>query len=59
MTLPNAPADTIPAAPLPASSAVPPAPAPPSWPWRRAALFLARAAQPITIWPWWAPIRWP
>jgi hypothetical protein len=28
---------------------VPPVPAPPSWPWRRAALFLAGAAQLITI----------
>ena len=49
MTMPNAPADTTPAATLPASSAVPPMPAPPSWPWRRAALFLAGAAQLITI----------
>ncbi len=49
MTMPNAPADTTPAATLPASSAVPPVPAPPSWPWRRAALFLAGAAQLITI----------
>ena len=40
MTMPNAPADTTPAATLPASSGVPPVPAPPSWPWRRAALFL-------------------
>jgi hypothetical protein len=41
MTMPNAPADITPAATLPASSVVPPVPAPPSWPWRRAALFLA------------------
>jgi hypothetical protein len=31
------------------SAGVPPVPAPPSWPWRRAALFLAGAAQLITI----------
>ncbi len=49
MTMPNAPADTTPAASIPASSAVPPVPAPPSWPWRRAPLFLAGAAQLITI----------
>lgn len=49
MTMPNAPADTTPAATLPASSAVPSVPAPPSWPWRRAALFPAGAAQLITI----------
>ena len=47
--MPNAPADTFPAASTPASSAVSPVPAPPSWPWRRAALFLAGAAQLITI----------
>jgi hypothetical protein len=37
--------------PLAASVAAPvtPAAAPPSWPWRRAALFLAGAAQLITI----------
>jgi len=49
MTMPNAPADTFPAASIPASSAAPPVPAPPSWPWRRAGLFLAGAAQLITI----------
>ncbi len=49
MTIPNAPAGTSPAASIPASSAVSPVPAPPSWPWRRAALFLAGAAQLITI----------
>ena len=49
MTMPNAPADTSPAASIPASSAVSPVPAPPSWPWRRAALFLAGAAQLITV----------
>src|SRR6516164_11170182 len=49
MTMPNAPADTSPAASLSASSAVSPVPAAPSWPWRRAALFLAGAAQLITI----------
>ena len=49
MTIPDAPADTSPAASIPASPAVPPAPVPPRWPWRRAALFLAGAAQLITI----------
>ena len=49
MTTPTAPADTTPAASAPGSPAVPPAPAPPSWPWRRAALILAGAAQLITI----------
>ena len=49
MTIPNAPAGTSLAASIPASSAVSPVPAPPSWPWRRAALFLAGAAQLITI----------
>jgi len=48
MTIPNAPAGTSPAVTIPASSAVPLAPAP-SWPWRRAGLFLAGAAQLITI----------
>jgi len=47
MTIDNAPADTAPAA-SPAAPATP-LPAPPSWPWRRAALFLAGAAQLITI----------
>ena len=47
MTTDNAPADTSHAA----STAAPTSPlsAPPSWPWRRAALFLAGAAQLITI----------
>jgi len=49
MTTPAAPADTTPAASVPASPAVPPVPAPPSWPWRRGALILAGAAQLITI----------
>jgi hypothetical protein len=49
MTPPSAPADTTPAASVPASPAVPSAPAPPSWPWRRGALILAGAAQLITI----------
>jgi hypothetical protein len=49
MTMPNTPADTFPAASIPASPAVSPVPAPPSWSWRRAALFLAGAAQLITI----------
>jgi hypothetical protein len=44
----DTPADV---APSPATGFFPPAPvpAPPSWPWRRAALFLAGAAQLITI----------
>ena len=50
MTTLTAPADTtIPAADVLASSAVQPAPASASWPWRRAALILAGAAQLITI----------
>ena len=49
MTTPAAPADTTPAASVPASPAVPARPAPPSWPWRRGALILAGAAQLITI----------
>ena len=49
MTTSRAPADATPAESTPASSAVPSAPAPPSWPWRRAALILAAAAQLITI----------
>jgi hypothetical protein len=49
MTTPAAPADTTPAASVPVSPAVPPVPAPPSWPWRRGALILAGAAQLITI----------
>ncbi len=49
MTTPAAPADTTPAANTPASPAVLPAPAPPSWPWRRGALLLVGAAQLITI----------
>ncbi len=44
MTMPNAPAGTSPAAGIPTS----PVPAPPSWPWRRATLFLAGAAQLMT-----------
>jgi hypothetical protein len=44
----DTPADV---APRPATGSLPPAvvPAPPSWPWRGAALFLAGAAQLITI----------
>src|SRR3974390_3141950 len=49
MTIPSAPAGTTPVAGTPGSPAVPPAPAPPSWAWRRAALILAGAAQLITI----------
>ncbi len=40
MTVPTAPADTTPAASTPASPAAPSAAAPPSWPWRRAVLFV-------------------
>jgi hypothetical protein len=47
MTTGSAPAESS-AAAKPAASAISPA-APPSWPWRRAALFLAGAAQLITI----------
>ena len=49
MTVPGAPADVPSAASTVTSAGVPPVPAPPSWPWRRAALFLAGAAQLITI----------
>ena len=49
MTTPAAPADITPAPSVPASPAVPPVAAPPSWPWRRGALILAGAAQLITI----------
>ena len=49
MTMQSPPADTS-AVPGAATSVVPEAvPAPPSWPWRRGALFLAGAAQLITI----------
>jgi len=47
MTIDSAPADTSPEASPAAPAAA--SPAPPSWPWRRAALFLAGAAQLITI----------
>jgi hypothetical protein len=47
MTIDSAPADTSPKA-SPAAATIA-APAPPSWPWRRAALFLVGAAQLITI----------
>jgi hypothetical protein len=47
MTIDSAPADGSPQA-APGSATVV-SPAPPSWPWRRAALFLAGAAQLITI----------
>ncbi len=49
MTTPTAPASTTPAVSVPASPAGLPAPAPPSWAWRRGALLLAGAAQLITI----------
>jgi len=49
MNTPNAPAPSLPAAGTPSLAGAPPVPAPPSWPWRRAALFLAGAAQLITI----------
>ena len=47
MSIDSAPADGSPAATPEAPTVV--SPAPPSWPWRRAALFLAGAAQLITI----------
>jgi hypothetical protein len=47
MSTAGAPAGS-PAAASPAASAVP-SDAPPGWPWRQAALFLAGAAQLITI----------
>jgi hypothetical protein len=47
MTTQNTPADTSPTASTPVNP--PPVPAPPSWPWRRAALILAGAVQLITI----------
>ena len=49
MATSNAPADVSPAASTVTPAGAPPAPAPLSWPWRRAALFLAGAAQLITI----------
>jgi len=49
MSAPDVPAGILPATSTPASPAAPAVPAPPSWPWRRAALFLAGAAQLITI----------
>jgi hypothetical protein len=47
MTTDSTPAGGSPTAS--AATATIPIPAPPSWPWRRAALFLAGAAQLITI----------
>jgi hypothetical protein len=47
MSIDSAPAGGSPAATPTAPTAV--SPAPPSWPWRRAGLFLAGAAQLITI----------
>jgi hypothetical protein len=47
MTISSAPAGGSPEAGLGAATVV--SPAPPSWPWRRGALFLAGAAQLITI----------
>lgn len=49
MTVQNAPADTSPAVSIASQARRVPVPAPPSWAWRRAALFLAGAAQLITI----------
>ena len=49
MTAQNAPADTSPAVGIATPARPVPVPAPPSWAWRRAALFLAGAAQLITI----------
>ena len=54
MTVPTAPADTTPAASTPASPAAPSAAAPPSWPWRRAVLFVpalaALAVGAVKLW---------
>ena len=47
MSIDSAPADGSPEAAPEAPTAV--SPAPPSWPWRQVALFLAGAAQLITI----------
>jgi hypothetical protein len=49
MTTQNAPAGTSPAAGTATQARPAPVPAPPSWAWRRAALFLAGAGQLITI----------
>lgn len=49
MTAQNAPVGTSPATGTAAPARPAPVPAPPSWAWRRAALFLAGAAQLITI----------
>ena len=49
MTTQSPPADTSPAPGAATPAAPEPVPAPPSWPWRRGALFLAGAAQLITI----------
>ena len=49
MTAQNAPADTSLAVSIATPARPVPVPAPPSWAWRRAALFLAGAAQLITI----------
>ncbi len=49
MTAQNAPVGTSPAVSTAAPARPAPVPAPPSWAWRRAALFLAGAAQLITI----------
>ena len=49
MTMQNAPAGTKPATSTATLARPAPAPAPPSWAWRRGALILAGAAQPITI----------
>ena len=49
MTMQNAPAGTSPAVSVATPARPVPVPAPLSWAWRRAALFLAGAAQLITI----------
>jgi len=49
MTTPSTPADASVAKSTAGSAAAESAPAPPSWPWRLAALLLAGAAQLITI----------
>ena len=49
MTMQNALAGTFPATSTATPACPAPVPAPPSWAWRRAALFLAGAAQLITV----------
>lgn len=53
MTIGNTPAGPVEASP--AAPLIPPGP-PPSWPWQQAALFLAGAAQLITVSPLVGPL---